>query len=135
MSNKSPISKVLRALLSAIEALDPAELDALVAGKGKLLYSATEREHAPIRSNYDLHSVAERLSSSVDRDSARAILTTVATKEELVALARAMKVHIVKHDRRDDIERKIVEFAIGGRLRSEAIHALNLKGGGSNPGS
>ncbi len=42
-----------------------------------------------------------------------------------------LKVHINKHDKRDAIEDKIVEFVVGVKLRSEAILCLNLKSSGT----
>jgi hypothetical protein len=54
--------------------------------------------------------------------------TRANARRNLAAFARLLKVHVVKHDRRDDIESKIVEFVIGGKLRTEAIRSLNLKG-------
>jgi hypothetical protein len=64
-----------------------------------------------------------------DRSAAQGILSAIRNRDALANFARALKVHVVKHDRREDIEAKIVEFVIGGKLRTEAIQSLNLKGG------
>jgi tRNA(Ser,Leu) C12 N-acetylase TAN1 len=70
-----------------------------------------------------------KLNECKDRDSARETLSAIKNRDALASLARTLKVHVVKRDRREDIESKIVEFVIGGKLRTEAIRSLNLKGG------
>jgi hypothetical protein len=77
--------------------------------------------------------LVERLNMCKDRDEARRILLEVTNKESLSSLARSQKIHVAKHDRREDIENKIIEFVIGGKLRSEAIQTLNMKGGNASP--
>jgi hypothetical protein len=128
---KSPLSKSLRAIAAALETLDQQELDALVAGKGKLVFLASEKPQEKGEAlTGDAEAILERLNSCTDRDGARGVLSEIASKEALWSLATLQKIHVAKHDRREDIESKIIEFVIGGKLRSDAIQTLNLNGGG-----
>jgi hypothetical protein len=134
--HKSTLSKTLRAIAAAMETLDPHELDALVAGKGKLMFVANDR--MPVRAgeqSLDVVAITERLRACKDRDEARGLLAEITTKDGLSSIAKTLKIHVIKQDRREDIESKIVEFVIGGKLRSEAIQTLNMNGGGTRPSS
>jgi hypothetical protein len=43
----------------------------------------------------------------------------VPNKDTLTAIAKSLKVHVVKYDRREDIENKLIEFVIGAKLRRD----------------
>jgi hypothetical protein len=131
---KSGTPKLLRALATALDELSQAEIDLLLAGKGRLVYLPEAADlKKPESQEHDVTALISKLSACNTREDAQRLLTEVETKDRLVALAKAMKVHTVKNDRREDIESKIIAFAIGGRLRSEAINTLNL--GSSAPES
>jgi hypothetical protein len=133
---KSPLPRSLRAIAAALEGLDEQELDALIAGKGKLVFVASEQ--SPVKCEVpmlDSAAILERLHSCTNRDSGRAVLSEITSRDVLSSLARSQKIHVAKHDRREDIESKIIQFVIGGKLRSEAIETLNLSGSGPNNGS
>jgi hypothetical protein len=135
MTDKTPFIKLLRIVVQTIEDLDQDQIDQLVAGKAKLTFNPIRRisdaNTAP--SPPDHNKILERLNECKNREEARLVLNEITNKDSLAAIARALKVHVVKHDRREDIESKIIEFIIGGKLRTEAIRSLNLKGGGSRP--
>lgn len=126
---KSPLSRSLRVIAAALDALDEQELEALVAGKGRLVFVPNDK--AQERNEYslvDMEAIAEQLFSCGDREQGRSVLSGITNKDALSALARSLKIHVAKHDRREDIENKIIETTIGARLRSEAIQTLNMKG-------
>jgi protein subunit release factor A len=130
---KSTLSKALRAIVPAVEALDQHQLDALLSGKGKLVFVENEKAQKITSTKiHDAESVVgpirERLDKCKDRDEARSVLKEIPSKETLSSLARSLQIHIVNNDRREDIENKIVEFTVGAKLRSEAIRTLNMKG-------
>jgi hypothetical protein len=130
MTDKSTLVRLLRIITATIESLDQEQIDKLIAGKGKLTFtdSVTAREPAsspPI----DQASILAKLDACKDREEARQVLSAITNRDALSAFARTLKVHVVKHDRREDIESKIIEFVTGGKLRTEAIQSLNLKGG------
>lgn len=130
---KTTISKTLRAIAIALDELEQNDIDALVAGKGRLLFVASEELQASAPSpDIDIVAIVGRLSQCHNRDDAYRVLSDIDNKERLVLLAKAMKVHVVKHDRREDIESKIVAFAIGGKLRTEALQSINLRGGAAS---
>lgn len=132
---RSQLSKAVRIIASTLDSLEQHELEALVAGKGKLVYVAADKSTSPLPAPLpDMESTVARLRTCKDREEARDILSQVTNKNQLTSLAKTMKIHVMKHDRRENIEHKIIEFAIGGRLRSEAIQTLNLKGGGGYTG-
>lgn len=128
---KSGTPKLLRALATALDDLSQSEIDLLLAGKGRLVYlpEAADEKKSDAQ-EHDVAALIAKLSACNSREEAQRLLVEVETKDRLIAVARAMKVHTVKNDRREDIESKIIAFAIGGRLRSEAINTLNLGSGG-----
>lgn len=131
MSQKTALVKSLRALASAIDNLNEEELDLLIAGRAKIAILPMDKPKGPAStSTLDQAQLISRLSACSEREQARAILMEVTNKEELTAFAKAQKIYVAKHDRRDDIENKIVEFVVGAKLRTEAIQTLNMKGGG-----
>ena len=134
MISKQKAVKMLRALLGAIEGLDEREFEQLMAGTGKLVFSAqrSDATKSPPSSDHDAV-VVQRLNECKDRDEARSLLQSVSSRDALAALARSMRVHVIKQDRREQIESKIIEFVIGGKLRTEAIQSLNLKSGSGTP--
>ncbi len=133
MIEKSYLMKLLRVFVATTDNLDQEQIDQLIAGKAKLAFVSTDAakktNHAPVVNQSNL---LTRLNECKDRDEARNILNVIERRDALAAVARALKVHVVKNDRREDIESKIIEFVIGGKLRTEAIRTLNLKGGGDN---
>lgn len=132
MSEKDRLAKLLRVLMSSVENLDQEMIDQLIAGKARLSIapSVKSKEARGSRAPIDQGQILANLNDCRDRESARRVLSEIASRDALAAFARTLKVHVVKHDRRDDIESKIIEFVIGGTLRTEAIQSLNLKGGG-----
>lgn len=132
MIEKSSLTKLLRLIAATIEGLDQVQIDQLIAGKGKLTFTAPGKpKETTITPTTDLAALLAKLNDCASRDDARQALSAIANRDALEAFARTMKIHVVKHDRRENIESKIVEFVIGGKLRTEAIQSLNLKGGGS----
>jgi hypothetical protein len=129
MSDIDRAMKLMRIFVSTIESLDQDQLDRLMAGKARLTVVAPTRARdvsAPLVGESE---ILTKLNDCKDRTHAREILSAIKNRDALAAFARGLKVHVVKHDRREDIESKVIEFVIGGKLRTEAISSLNLKGG------
>lgn len=132
MIQKNALAKVLRTLATTIEGMGEEEVELLLAGKGKLTFTPSEKpKNQQVEPSADHAALMSKLNDCKDRDEARQVLQSVATKEALTSLAKAQKLHVTKNDRREDIENKIIEFVIGAKLRTEAIQTLNLKGGGN----
>lgn len=127
---KSPIPKALRAIALALEDLESYEIDQLISGRGHLIFVHGDKAPTkPEAIDFNSQSLLDRLEKCESRDSAQQLLSDVESKDRLVSIAKALKVHIVRNDRREDIEGKIISFAIGRKLRSEAIQSLNMRGG------
>jgi len=131
MSQKTSLVKTLRAVAAAIDSLDEGELDLLIAGKAKIaILPADKPKSSASTSTINQTELMSRLSACSDREQARALLMEVTNKSVLTAFAKAQKIYVARHDRREDIENKIIEFVVGAKLRTEAIQTLNMKGGG-----
>lgn len=147
MSSKarSDIGRLLRKCGQFFETVSDDELGRFLDGSLKLVLVAVDeapRESASreprVTQGQDLERLAELLRSSDSREAAASLLRDdqrVSGKSDLTRLARLLHVHVTKQDKRETIEEKIVEAVIGVRLRSEAIHGLNLKGGSSGRAS
>jgi hypothetical protein len=130
MIEKRSLIKLLRLITATIESLDQFQIDQLIAGKGKLIFNSTGKSKESNSAQLvDRDLILAKLNDCKSRDEAREVLNAITGRDALDAFARTMKIHVVKNDRREDIESKIVEFVIGGKLRTEAIQSLNLKGG------
>jgi hypothetical protein len=134
MVDRSSPTRLLRIFTATLENLDQDQMDLLMAGKGRLTFTATGRtKEANSEPSVDQSDILARFNDCKDREEARRVLSSIMTRDALAAFVRGLKVHIVKHDRREDIESKIIEFGGGGKLRTEAIQSLNLKRGGNAP--
>ncbi|MDE2212311.1 MAG: hypothetical protein KGL17_05220 [Betaproteobacteria bacterium] len=132
MIHKNALAKALRTLAATIEGMKDDEVELLLAGKGKLIFTPSEMpKNVQVEPSVDHAEIMLKLNDCKDRDEARRVLLSIASKETLISLAKAQRLRITKNDRREDIENKIVEFIIGAKLRTEAIQSLNLKGGGN----
>lgn len=130
MMQKHELAKVLRGIAAAIDSLDQEEVDQFIAGKGRLTFTATDKPKKNFSTVWDdSGAVWQKLNDCKDRDEARQVLSSIARRDALASFAKMQKIHVTKQDRREDIENKLIEFVIGGKLRTQAIQTLNLKGG------
>jgi hypothetical protein len=86
----------------------------------------------------ELRALATKLDELKTRDEAQELLRqspSLGGRENIARLAKFLKVYVAKHDDRDTIERKIIEFTVGAKLRTDAIQGLNLKRSGNPNGS
>lgn len=134
MAEKNKYTQFLRVIVDLLEDLNDKQIDDILSGEGRLIYEHRNRPllEKNLKKLNDFDEIIKRLSDCKDREEAREILSSIPTKETLTAIAKTQKIHVVKNDRREDIEDKLIEFIIGAKLRTEAIHSLNLKGGSGN---
>lgn len=131
MMEKTRLIKLLHILVATIENLDQDQIDQLLVSKAKLAFVVTEKAAQAGNTQLpDQTTTLKELEDCKDRDEARRILSAITSRDALATFARTLKVHVVKHDRREDVESKIIEFVIGGKLRTEALRSVSLKGGG-----
>lgn len=137
MSIRQSAIALLQLLLKELESLSDAEAEALAIGELRERMLGRRRKQ-PAKggsvkarlSSDDIRKVTADLSSSASREDARKVLDSAKgslTRANLEQVARALNVHVNKHDKRDAIVDKIVETAVGVRLRSEAIRGVSLK--------
>ena len=130
MMQKHTLAKALRAIATALDNLDQEEVEQLISGKGRFTLNLSDKPKMNNRiSSNDTEEVWQKLNECNDRDEARQILSTIVNRNTLASLAKNLKIHVTKHDKREDIENKLIESVIGGKLRTEAIQTLNLGGG------
>jgi hypothetical protein len=141
MTARTQFLRLLRRIAAEIEGLKDDEFDALLAGASdkRLVRAPGVKKPKSTRglSQAEIAGVIAGLSATSSREDARALLTNddaINTRANLERIARALGVHVNKHDTRIALLDKVVEAAIGVRLRSEAIRGLNLKGSGSHDG-
>jgi phenylalanyl-tRNA synthetase alpha subunit len=136
MAEKNKYSKILRAIAGLLDELSETQIDNILSGKGQLIYeprsSSLLDKEKETKKLTNFEDIIKQLGDCKNREEAKAILSSIPNKETLTAIAKTQKIHVIKNDRREDIENKLIEFTIGAKLRTEAIHSLNLKGGSGN---
>lgn len=142
MTNKTEIVNLLRVLAQAFDGMSESEFERLLDGTGRLEFVASQPKKAKGKISANSKLSADELSALISqlqecktREEARELLhkdQRVSLKDNLEHMAKLLKVHVNKHDKREIIEDKIVESVIGVKLRSEAILGLNLKGSGAS---
>jgi len=120
--------------MNTIDNLSDLEIEQLISGNAKLIFSSltNSKDEEVAKSMVYPEEMISRLSECTTREEARTVLSTLTNKEALTAIAKSLKLHIVKYDRREDIENKLIEFLIGSKLRKDAINSLNMTGGSEN---
>src|ERR1051325_6900205 len=111
MRSKSEIAQLLRKLLEAVEDMSEADVDGLLSGNDRLKITVTQSQRAKRKisegsemSADELWTIIAELRSCKTREEARQSLhrdPRAALKENLTRMARLMKVHVNKHDRRE----------------------------------
>ncbi|MCL4510636.1 MAG: hypothetical protein M1470_06145 [Bacteroidetes bacterium] len=136
-NRKQEIRGVFTAFLRTLEQLTEEELNQLASGEGTLQFVPRKPSKKNASQNRldprKVQDIAAELQRANTREEAREILhrdPAFPKMGHLVELAKYLKVHVIKHDNREDVENKIIEFVVGAKLRSEAIQGLNLKGHG-----
>ena len=131
MTNDKNMGKLLRVIATTIDSFSEKEICFLLTGKAKLVLESVEKTSSNEQKQFDIDSILLQLNESQDRENAKSVLLSIANKEMLVSLAKSQKIHVLKTDRREDIEDKIIQFFVGRKLGTEAIQNLNLTG--NNP--
>lgn len=119
---------LLRKLADCVESADSGDLEALLAGNGRLQIRADKRQEQLFSSSLedqsptDWSSIADRLRSLSSREEGEELLFEVASsKAKLERLARAMDLPVVKYENVEQLRAKIIEASIGAKLVSRAI--------------
>lgn len=137
MIDKHEFAKLFRAFSKMLETMTEEEYERFVNGELRFsfVHARKRKEQAQNTTQDELQAVVSQLLASKSREEAWQILRSderMQLKDNLTRIAKLLKVHIIKQDKRDEIENKIVEFAIGSKLRSEAIQGVDLKSSGTS---
>lgn len=140
------VSRVLKKCAEFFEDVSEADFARFLDGTLKLALlgpegerSAEEGDDRSRRGPVELNQIAERLRAAASREEALRLLHNeeqMTGRNDLAQLARYLRIHVTKQDKRDSLGDKIIEAVIGVRLRSEAIQDVNLKsasGAGRGP--
>lgn len=146
--NKKIIINILKATTTLLEKMPESSFNDLINGKGELNFvkselkeneidnseltikSVSEKQEPNDFIDNDIESLIEKLKNTKERNEAKKLLQnhpSITTKKDLANLAKILKVHIKKNDKKDVLEDKIVESVVGVMLRSKAIKGVNLK--------
>jgi len=140
--NKEEAILLLKSLIETLESLDEYEFQDLLNGvKRKYTRDTPKRLFAKKESKLkttiprltieDMKAITGKLQACTVRGEAREILEKdlrLNARNNLNDLARFLKIHVTKNDKREQIQDKIIEYVVGTKLRSEAILGLRLKG-------
>lgn len=138
MKSRSPadLSRVFRKCAQFFDSVSESDLARFLNGTMELALVGsdgqrfTEDDERLRRGQEDLDQLAERLRAVASREEALKILRgdeLLAGRSDLARLAKLLRIHVTKSDKREVLEDKIAENVIGVRLRSEAIQGVNLK--------
>jgi hypothetical protein len=135
MTTRQDMKRLLQALSKMLDQMTEEEYEQFLSGELKLGFVREDKENRKVNkiSEEDLKSLSCKINELKDREEAQDFLKNdprVHLKDNLVCLAKFLKVHVVKNDKREVVEEKIIEFVVGAKLRSEAIQGVNLKSGG-----
>lgn len=135
MTARQDMKRLLQALSKMLDQMTEEEYEQFLSGELKLSFVHKDKENRQVKeiSEEDLKSLSCTINELKDREKAQYFLKNdprVHLKNNLVRLAKFLQVHVVKSDKREIIEEKIIEFVVGAKLRSEAIQGVNLKSSG-----
>jgi len=135
MTAHQDMKRLLKALSKMLDQMTEEEYEQFLSGELKLSFVREDKKNRHIKeiSEEDLKSLSCKINELKDREEAQDFLKNdprVHLKDNLVRLAKFLHVHVVKSDKRENIEKKIIQFVIGSKLRSAAIQNVNLKSGG-----
>jgi hypothetical protein len=132
MTNDKNMTKLLSIVVTTIDSFSEKDINLLLTGEAKLVLKLADKTSSNEQKQFDISSIVQKLNESKDRESAKSVLSDVSNKDVLTSVAKSQKIHILKNDRREDIEDKIVQFFVGRKLGTEAIYNLNLTGNNSS---
>lgn len=126
---KAEILKTIQLIAKTISSLSDKELEKLLNGEGKLLYSEIELvQKVEKKQPQSAHPLYKQLRELKNREEAIKLLSQkTILKKDLIDIAYTFKVHINKNDTKAKLIEKIVEATIGVTLRSQAIKETSVQ--------
>lgn len=127
-SEKSATIAVLRQVSKLISELGPAEIEAVARGEAKLslIFPAHgdwhRSNHSAHQENASLDRIQAELAEAASQEEGFAILDRAGlTRADLVNLAKAVDIPVMKSDTVKRLQEKLMEALVGSRLNSKAV--------------
>ncbi|OIJ11109.1 hypothetical protein BKP37_17010 [Anaerobacillus alkalilacustris] len=127
---RTKVLKLLKIVSNSLTHLSDSEIEKLLSGEGKLIFSDKKITKSKVMINDDVqkHPVVAKLRYMDSREEATTILSARdILKKDLITIASTLNVHINKSDNKAKIIEKIVEATVGAQLRSKAIMETSVK--------
>jgi c-di-GMP-related signal transduction protein len=132
MMSKREVIATLKVLTKTLENLNEKEFNSLLKGQGNLVFKTCKvvPETKVARDYQDKYiQLANLLKEAKTReDAVKLIEQNIKLKAGLIQMAKLLKVYVAKSDTKDILKEKIVEVAVGSKLRAKAIEDTDLKG-------
>jgi c-di-GMP-related signal transduction protein len=132
MMSKREVIATLKVLTKTLENLNEKEFNSLLKGQGNLVFKTCKvvPETKVARDYQDKYiQLANLLKEAKTReDAVKLIEQNIKLKAGLIQMAKHLKVYVAKSDTKDILKEKIVEVAVGSKLRAKAIEDTDLKG-------
>jgi hypothetical protein len=130
--SKREVIATLKVLTKTLENLNEKEFNSLLKGQGNLVFKTCKvvPETKVARDYQDKYiQLANLLKEAKTReDAVKLIEQNIKLKAGLIQMAKLLKVYVAKSDTKDILKEKIVEVAVGSKLRAKAIEDTDLKG-------
>ncbi len=126
---KTEVLKAMKLVTSTLSSMTESELEDLLNGKGRLIYSESKLiEKVVIRETQPTHPAVSKLKGLETREEATMLLSQKSIlKKDLIEIARTCNVHINNSDKKAKLIEKIVEATVGASLRSKAIRETDVR--------
>jgi len=125
--------EIINQLFEKLEKLNDDEKEEILSGNVSVninlkTKSVKKRSHNHLSDSNRLIEIEQYLRTLEDRQQGRDFINKrLASREELVRLARHLDLPVAKEDSIEKLKEKIIESTIGYRLRSRAIQEFDLK--------
>lgn len=126
---KKQIISLLKITSKVLESLTEEQCNNILSGKGKIIYEDISKKSTIYkRENFNFKPYVEKIESLDNREEAYNFIQELNLKKaDMVEIAKQLKIHLNKSDKKDVIIKKIIETTVGTKLRNEAIKNINLK--------
>ena len=123
---KKDFSLFFKIISETIAKLSEEEVSKLISGEGKLMFCDNERFLEKAVAKTASYPIIEELKVLTNREEASNLLHAKGIlKNDLIAIAAFLKVHIKKSDSKAKIIEKIIDGTVGVTLRSLAIKEIS----------
>lgn len=129
VDSRNELIDMLRVWVKTLESLKPDQYDKLLSGKGKLVFQEIKVTQGIIFDESQMQNYIEEIMKFETREDAVQFLSHhKLNKKQLNVICNMLQIYTLKGDTKDQLIEKIVEGAVGAKLRSAAIKQTNLKG-------